>query len=291
MQAAQFPAISPSMFVLVATLYGLVVGSFLNVVIARLPVMMKREWEEQARDVLGLPAGPKLDKLTLSAPRSCCPTCGHKIRMRENIPLLSYAMLRGRCSGCKTPISWRYPVIELFTAIVTATIAWHFGPSFHACATIVLGWALISMSVIDIEHQLLPDPIVLPTLWCGLMVNAFGLFVPLQDALWGAVAGYGSLWLFSAVYKLVRGQDGLGNGDMKLLALFGAWGGWQVVPLTFFLACVVGAFVSLALISNGRRDAGQRLSFGPYLAIAGIVMLAAGEPINGMVIHFMFPAY
>jgi len=220
------------MQIISALLLGMIVGSFLNVVVYRLPKMLLRDWQQQAREVLGLPATPAEATLNLMLPRSRCPHCGHAIRSWENIPVISYLLLGGKCSNCKAAISLRYPLVELFAGLISALVVWHFGLSWQAAAMLLLSWGLLAMSLIDADHQLLPDALVLPLLWLGLLVNSQGLFAPLVDALWGAVFGYLSLWSIYWLFKLITGKEGMGYGDFKLLALLGAWGGWQVLPLT-----------------------------------------------------------
>jgi leader peptidase (prepilin peptidase)/N-methyltransferase len=241
-------ALYPLAFVFTALLLGLVVGSFLNVLIWRLPKMLERDWRQQAHDVLGLPGETPLPTYNLMLPHSECPHCAHRIRPWENIPLLSYLWLRGRCSACAAPISKRYPLTELACGLLSAFIAWHIGFGWSACLLIVLTWGLLAMSLIDTAHQLLPDVLVLPLLWLGLIVNSFGLFVSLHDALWGAVAGYLALWSVFWLFKLLTGKDGIGHGDFKLLALLGAWGGWQILPLTILLSSLVGAIIGVILL-------------------------------------------
>lgn len=235
-------SVYPLAFVFTALLVGLVVGSFLNVLVWRLPKMLERDWRQQARDVLGLPGETPLPTYNLMLPHSQCPHCAHRIRAWENIPLLSYLWLRGRCSACAAPISKRYPLTELACGLLSAFIAWHLGFGWAACLLIVLTWGLLAMSLIDIDVGLLPDVLVLPLLWLGLIVNSFGVFVSLHEALWGAVAGYMALWSVFWLFKLLTGKDGIGHGDFKLLGLLGAWGGWQILPLTVLLSSLVGPF-------------------------------------------------
>ncbi|MDH0304701.1 MULTISPECIES: A24 family peptidase [unclassified Pseudomonas] len=268
----------PPFFFTLAALLGLLVGSFLNVLAHRLPVMLERQWQREAQEVLGLPQTVH-ERFDLCLPASRCPHCQRRIRAWENIPLLSYLALRGRCSGCKARISARYPLVEMATALLSLLVAWHFGPGVEALAVMLLTWGLIGLSLIDAEHQLLPDVLVLPLLWLGLVVNAFGLLVPLADALWGAVAGYLSLWSVYWVFKLVTGKEGIGFGDFKLLAMLGAWGGWQILPLTLMLASLVGALIGLTLVRLKRTQMGAALPFGPYLAIAGWIALLWGDEI------------
>jgi len=272
-------------FVLCNLLLGLLVGSFLNVVIHRLPIMMQRDWRAQAREFLELPAEPAAI-FNLVLPHSHCPQCDHQIRAWENIPLVSWLALRGKCSACRAPISRRYPLVELLCGLLSAYVAWHFGFSWQAGAMLVLTWGLLAMSMIDIDHQLLPDAIVLPLLWLGLIVNGFGLFAPLSDALWGAIAGYLSLWSVYWLFKLVTGKEGMGYGDFKLLAMLGAWGGWQVLPLTILLSSVVGAVLGSLMLRLQKAESGTAIPFGPYLAIAGWIALLWGDRITSSYLQF-----
>lgn len=225
MPLTEFFALYPLAFVLTALLLGLIVGSFLNVLVWRLPRMLSREWRLQAHDLLGLPAETPGPAYNLILPHSQCPHCGHRIRAWENIPVLSYLALRGRCSSCATPIGRRYPLTELACGVLSAFVAWHFGFGWQAAMVMVLSWGLLGMSLIDAEHQLLPDTLVLPLLWLGLIVNSFGLFASLNEAMWGAVAGYLALWSVFWAFKLITGKEGMGYGDFKLLGALGAWMG------------------------------------------------------------------
>lgn len=273
-------ASSPLAFVLCALILGLLVGSFLNVVIYRLPLMMIRDWKTQSREMLDLPPEPKTETFNLILPHSRCPHCSHKIRAWENIPVVSYLLLGGKCSQCKAPISKRYPLVELACGLLSAFIAWQFGFGWQAGAMLVLTWGLLSMSLIDADHQLLPDAIVLPLLWLGLIVNAFGLFTSLADALWGAVAGYLVLWCVFWLFKLITGKEGMGYGDFKLLAMLGAWGGWQILPLTILLSSIVGAVLGLILLRLRNVETSTPIPFGPYLALAGWIALLWGDQIT-----------
>ena len=277
----------PLAFVVIALLVGLLVGSFLNVVIWRLPKMLEREWQLQARDILGLPGETPPATYNLMLPHSECPHCGHRIRAWENIPLLSYVFLRGRCSSCATPISKRYPLTELACGLLSAFIAWHFGFGWQAVMVLFLSWGLLAMSLIDAEHQLLPDVLVLPLMWLGLVVNSFELFVPLHEALWGAIAGYMALWSVFWLFKLITGKEGIGHGDFKLLAMLGAWGGWQVLPLTILLSSLVGAIIGMILLSLRNAKTSTPIPFGPYLAIAGWIALLWGGQITGFYWQFV----
>ncbi|MGC3893694.1 prepilin peptidase [Pseudomonas urmiensis] len=271
-----FLAVQPVYFLVLATVLGLLVGSFLNVLVHRLPIMLERQWQREAQEVLDLPL-IEHERFNLSFPASHCPHCGHRIRPWENIPLLSYLWLRGRCSACKGAISARYPLVELACAGLSLVVAWHFGPGVQALAALLLTWCLLALSLIDAEQQILPDVLVLPMVWVGLIVNAFGVFVTLDAALWGAVLGYLSLWTVYWLFKLVTGKEGMGYGDFKLLALIGAWGGWQVLPVTLVLSSVVGALIGLCLLRLRKASLGTAMPFGPYLAIAGWIAVLWGD--------------
>lgn len=273
-------------FVLCALVLGLLIGSFLNVVIHRLPKMMHRDWQSQARELLGLPAEDNGPIFNLVLPHSRCPHCNHQIKAWENIPIVSYLALRGRCSACKAPISVRYPLVELACGLLSAYVAWHFGFGWAAGAALVLTWGLLAMSMIDVDHQLLPDALVLPLLWLGLIVNSFGLFASLEDALWGAVAGYLSLWSVYWLFKLITGKEGMGYGDFKLLAMLGAWGGWQILPLTILLSSLVGAVLGVIMLRLRNAETSTPIPFGPYLAIAGWIALLWGDQITGTYLQF-----
>ncbi|MDO9617876.1 MAG: A24 family peptidase [Pseudomonas sp.] len=267
-------------FVCIGLLLGLLIGSFLNVVVYRLPKIMQRDWRSQAREILDLPAEPQTATFNLILPNSSCPHCAHEIKPWENIPVISYLFLRGKCSSCKTHISLRYPLVELACGLLSAFIAWHFGFTWQAGAMLLLTWGLLAMSLIDADHQLLPDSLVLPLLWLGLIANSFGLFTSLEDALWGAIAGYLSLWSVYWLFKLVTGKEGMGYGDFKLLAMLGAWGGWQVLPLTILLSSLVGAVLGLIMLRLRNAETSTPIPFGPYLAIAGWIALLWGEQIT-----------
>jgi leader peptidase (prepilin peptidase)/N-methyltransferase len=270
---------NPAFFTGTVFVLGLLVGSFLNVVIHRLPQMMERDWRAQCRDYLG-EAAEDQSPLSLVRPASHCPRCGHKIRFYENIPVFSYLWLRGRCSACQQTVSIRYPLIELLTGLTSAVIAWHFGFGWQAGAGLLLTWALIALSMIDTDHQLLPDSITLPFLWLGLTLSLFPVFADMRSSLIGAIAGYLSLWTVYQLFKLLTGKEGMGFGDFKLLALLGAWMGWQALPMIILLSSAVGAVLGGAMIAIQGRDRAQPIPFGPYLAIAGWVALLWGEQIS-----------
>ncbi len=277
----------PGWFLTWVGLVGLAVGSFLNVVIHRLPRMLERDWRGECREFLGLGADDEeAPPLTLSTPRSRCPSCGHQIGARENIPLLSYLWLRGRCAACKAPIGARYPLVELLTALLSLAVAWHFGVSWQTMAGLFLTWGLIALAMIDYDTQLLPDQLTLPLLWLGLFINLFGIFTDLRSAVIGAIAGYLALWLVFQLFRLLTGKQGMGFGDFKLLSLFGAWFGWQLLPQIILVASVVGAIVGLGLVLLKRHERGKPIPFGPYLALAGWIALLWGPAINQAYLRF-----
>jgi len=270
----------PAAFVAAAVILGLLVGSFLNVVIHRLPKMMERDWQAQCAELRGETVPEESNAENLWRPRSRCPHCGHQITALENIPVLSYLWLRGRCSGCKAGISLRYPAVELLTAVLSGIAAWKFGPGVPALGAIGLIWALIALAFIDADTQLLPDDITLPLLWLGLLLNLFGTYTSLHDAVIGAMAGYLALWSVYWLFKLATGKEGMGYGDFKLLAALGAWLGWQMLPVIILLSSVVGAVLGIALMVLARHGRGQPMPFGPYLAGAGVLALFVGHEIN-----------
>ena len=263
---------------LVACIFGLLIGSFLNVVIYRMPKMMQRESDNYVAQESGRPL-PHGDRFNLMVPRSACPHCGHMITALENIPVLSYLALRGKCSQCKAPISARYPVIEALTGVLSGWLIWQFGGGMTGLAVLVFAWMLIAMTFIDADTQLLPDDLTLPLLWLGLLVNLNGTFAPLPDAVIGAVLGYVCLWLIFWAFKLATGKEGMGYGDFKLLAALGAWLGWKMLPVIVLLSSVVGAVVGIALIILAKRGRDIPMPFGPYLAGAGLLAMVYGKSI------------
>jgi leader peptidase (prepilin peptidase)/N-methyltransferase len=279
---------SPFGFTALVFLFALLIGSFLNVVIYRLPVMMERAWRKEATEILADPPAGDLPegRFDLIAPRSRCRHCGAQITALQNIPVVSYLLLGGKCAGCKAPISIRYPVVELSTAILSAAVAWRFGFGVETLAAVFMTWMLIAISVIDIDHQIIPDSLVLPLMWVGLILSLFhpldgsrALFVDPATSIIGAVAGYMSLWSVYQLFRIVTGKEGMGYGDFKLLAAFGAWLGWQVLPLIVLLSAVVGAVVGIAMIAFRGHDRNVPIPFGPYLAAAGWIAMLFGDDI------------
>ncbi len=294
---------SPVLWFGVIAFLGLIVGSFLNVVIHRLPIMMERAWREGIEELDAEAAGnadalningdgtasvgtgpqgetTEPDTFNLAVPRSRCPHCGHGITAMENIPVISWLMLRGKCSGCSAPISARYPGVEFVTMLLTLLVAWHFGPTPQALLGIVATWYLIAMTLIDYDTQLLPDNLTLPLMWMGLVAALVPVFADLESAVIGAALGYGILWSVYWVFKLVTGKEGMGYGDFKLLAAIGALLGWQVLPMVILLSSVVGAVVGITLIAVTRRDKSVPIPFGPYLATAGFIAMLWGEELT-----------
>lgn len=258
-----------------ALLVGLVVGSFLNVVIYRLPLQLQAAWRRDSRDFLGLEP-EQTPPLNLAFPASHCPHCRQKIRPWQNIPVISYLVLRGKCRHCQAPIALQYPLVELAAALLAVAAISHFGPTPQGWLAVLLSWALLTLTAIDIRHQLLPDIITLPLLWLGLLANSQGLFTDLHSAVIGAAAGYLVLWAVFWIFKLLTGKEGMGHGDFKLLAALGAWLGWQLLPLVVLLSSLVGALIGIAAIVIAGRDRHLPMAFGPYLAIAGWIALIWG---------------
>ncbi len=281
MEALQFIARESAVFFTVVTVVGLLVGSFLNVVIYRLPVMMEQDWRKDCLEFLGqaAEAEPK-EPFNLVYPHSRCPGCGAVIKPYQNIPVVSYVFLKGKCAKCGIPISLRYPLIEAFTALTSALVAWHFGFTPQAGFALLLTWSLIALSFIDIDHRLLPDSVSLPLLWLGLFLSVFGLYTDSHASIIGAVAGYLTLWGVFHLFKILTGKEGMGYGDFKLLAVFGAWLGWQCLPAIILLSSLVGAVIGTAMIVFSKHDRNTPIPFGPYLAAAGWIALLWGEDIN-----------
>ncbi|WP_342630809.1 A24 family peptidase [Marinobacter alkaliphilus] len=280
---------TPWLLYLTVTLFSLCIGSFLNVVILRLPKMMQQEWRCQCEEFLELPEKQRKQEtpLSLSKPASTCPSCGHQIRAWENIPVISWLVLRGKCSSCGTSISPRYPIIEAITAIFSVVTVALLGPTEAALWALLLVWALVALTMIDFDTQLLPDSITLPLMWLGLVLNYFGVLTDFNSAFWGAVAGYLSLWSVYWLFKLVTGKEGMGHGDFKLLAALGAWLGWQLLPAVILLSSLVGAVVGIALMVFKKHGREVPIPFGPYLAAAGLLGLWFGAEIQAIWFGFL----
>jgi leader peptidase (prepilin peptidase)/N-methyltransferase len=273
---------------LIAGLFGLLFGSFLNVVIHRLPIMMQRESDNYVASESGKPL-PHITRYNLVLPRSACPHCKHQITARENIPVVSWLMLRGKCSNCKAPISARYPAVELLTGVLSALVVWKLGSGWAGLSALFFLYSLIAMTFIDADTQLLPDDLTFPLLWAGLLMNVNATFVPLQDAVIGAAAGYLALWSIYWLFKLATGKEGMGYGDFKLLAALGAWMGWAMLPTIILLSSVVGAVVGIALIVFAKRGRNNPIPFGPYLAAAGLIALLYGGPLSAFTMSVVHP--
>ncbi len=275
----------PSILIPLVALLGLFIGSFLNVVIARLPVMMEREWQAEMAEFNGVADATNVSgsgRFNLVTPRSRCPHCEHPISALENIPIISYLFLRGRCRHCQKPISIRYPLVELLTATLSACVAWRFGVSPAAAGALIFVWIMIALAFIDFDTRLLPDSLTLPLLWLGLIFNLLTGNIPLEDAVIGAVAGYLFLWSVYWLFKLLTGKEGMGYGDFKLLAAIGAWLGWQALPLTIVLASITGALFGIILIALRRHQRNTPMPFGPFLAVAGLLTLFQGEALAAL---------
>jgi len=270
---------SSSLFISTLVILGLLVGSFLNVVIYRLPLMMQQEWQTQCAELTGQ-TNNDLDPLSLSSPRSRCPHCNHAISALENIPVISYLALGGKCKQCKTSISIRYPLIELLSGTLSGVVAFHFGFDWSCLGALLLTWSLIALTFIDVDHQLLPDSITLPLLWAGIFFNLFDVYTSLSSSVIGAIAGYLSLWLVFHSFRLATGKEGMGFGDFKLLAALGAWIGWSFLPTIILLSSLVGATVGISLILLRQQHRDVPIPFGPYLAAAGWIALIWGDNIN-----------
>lgn len=278
---------SAALFYGTVAVFGLVIGSFLNVVVVRLPAMLDNTWRQQCREYLDVEIdSPSQAEFSLVRPASHCPRCGAPIRAIHNIPLLSYLWLRGRCAACKAPIGLRYPVIELLAAVLAVLAATKFGLSWQLAGALIVGWTFLAMSAIDIEHQILPDDMVLPLMWVGLIANSKGLYTDLHSALFGAVAGYITLWLVFQLFRILTGKEGMGYGDFKLFACIGAWLGWQSLPLVILLAAVCGSVVGIVAITVTQQDKSQPIPFGPFLCAAGFVAMLWGTQITGAYLQF-----
>lgn len=284
------PLNDPTTLAVAGVIFGLLIGSFLNVVIHRLPIIMERDWQAQCAELAvqsaaatgAVPPAPTsaVEPLSLVAPRSRCPDCGHQIGALENIPILSYLFQKGRCKGCGKTISPRYPLVEAITGLLFGYAAWRYGLTLAGAGALLFIAAMVALTCIDFDTQLLPDDITLPLLWAGLLLNVGGTFTTLSNAVIGAAAGYLILWLVYWLFKLATGKEGMGYGDFKLLAAIGAWFGWQMLPLVILLSSLVGAVVGIALIVLARRGRNVPIPFGPYLAAAGVIALFWGKSLN-----------
>lgn len=279
---------SPAFFIALATILGLLIGSFLNVVIYRLPKMLERDWQSQCAELKGEPPPPG-PVFNLMLPRSACPGCGASINALKNIPIVSYLFLRGRCAECGINISKRYPLVEALSGLLAGLMAWHFGFSFTALAAMIFCWALLALTFIDLDTQLLPDNITLPLLWLGLFINAHEIFSDLKSAVFGAIAGYLALWSVYWGFKLLTKKEGMGYGDFKLLGAIGAWLGWQMLPLVILLSSFVGAVVGLSLIVFTRHGRNIPIPFGPYLAGGGFIALLWGNQLTQAYLNYISP--
>lgn len=279
---------NPGFYYIVVGMTSLLIGSFLNVVIYRLPIMMEREWRAECNRFLNIEnESMNAEAFNLMVPRSKCPKCDHKISAFENIPLLSFLILGGKCRGCKSAISIHYPIIELTTCILSVIAAMHFGPGVQSLFAVVMTWTLIVLTMIDFDHQLLPDSITLPFLWMGIICNMFGLYTDIHSSLIGAIAGYMILWSVYMAFKLATGKEGMGFGDFKLLAMLGAWLGWQVLPLIIILSSVLGSLVGIGLVIFSGHQKNKPIPFGPYLATAGWIALMFGDQLTQMYLNLM----
>lgn len=287
---------SAPIFIAVVFAFALIIGSFLNVVIHRLPIMMEREWREQCQELNSTPSENDIPegRFDLVVPRSRCPSCGHLISAWQNIPVVSYLLLGGKCGHCKDSISARYPLVEMLTAVLAALCAWRFGFGWEAIMAVLLTLALVAISMIDADTQLIPDSIVLPLIWSGLLISLFHpmtgsetLFIAPKEAIVGAIAGYLSLWTVYQLFKLVTGKEGMGYGDFKLLAALGAWLGWQQLPQIILMSAVVGAVVGISLMVFRKHERSVPIPFGPYLAAAGWITMLWGDTIKNAYLDLM----
>lgn len=280
MELLDFLAENSAIFITYATIIGLLIGSFLNVVIYRIPIMLEREWHTDCRELLEIENPKKSDKFNLVTPRSRCPNCNNLISALENIPVISYLLQGGKCKHCRTGISAQYPLIEIFTGVVTGFAAYKYGVSWQMAAAAVLLWALISLAAIDFKTTLLPDNITLPFLWLGIVTNYFEVFCSLEESILGAVFGYLSLWIVFKTFKLITGKDGMGYGDFKLLALLGAWLGVTYLLPIILISSVVGSVLGISLIATNIIKREAAIPFGPYLALAGVICLLWGAEVT-----------
>ncbi len=282
-----------TLFLIFTGIFSLIIGSFLNAAIYRIPIIMKKEWHQECTEFLQSEESAKKEykkeeKFNLMTPRSTCPNCGHMITALENIPVLSYLFLKGKCSSCKTRISLQYPLIEIFTAVLSIFIAWKFGFTWQTLAVLVLTWTLITLSIIDIKTLLLPDHLTLPLMWLGIAINSQHLFVDLQSSVFGAMIGYLSLWSIFQLFRLITGKEGMGYGDFKILAALGAWGGWQILPFTIFVASLFGAVFGVIWMSMKSDKTNNMMPFGPWLASAGLIAFLWRDEITQAISNYLF---
>ena len=270
---------SPAALVTTAVVAGLLVGSFLNVVIHRLPKILERQWRAECADITGAVL-PPAEHFNLFVPRSACPKCGHQITALENVPIASYIALGGKCSSCAAPISWRYPVVEALSGVLSGYVAWRYGWSAAMLGALLFAWAMIALAFIDFDTFFLPDSITLPLMWAGLLINIDGTFTDIRSAVLGAAAGYLALWSVFWAFKLATGKEGMGYGDFKLLAAIGAWLGWKLLPLVIVVSSFLGAAVGVGLIAFARHERSVPIPFGPYLVVAGLIALFWGESLT-----------
>lgn len=278
---------SPVLLISIVFVIGVLIGSFLNLVIYRLPIMMQRQWRQECQSFLELATTDTGQRFNLALPASHCPHCKTPIKAYDNIPLISFCLLAGKCRHCNTAISIRYPLIELFTGVSSALIAWRFGFSVAMVFALLLTWCLIAQSFIDIDHQLLADSISLPMLWLGLLLSVFSVYTNSHDSIIGAIGGYLSLWSVYQLFKLATGKEGMGYGDFKLLAMLGAWLGWQYLPLIILLSSVVGAMIGVSMVLMKSHKLSQAIPFGPYLAAAGWLALIWGAELNQLYLNLI----
>lgn len=277
----------PYILLLLTALFGLCAGSLLNVIVYRLPIMMQRQWRAECLQYLALPeesAQTGEAQVNLFTPRSHCPYCKRTLAIWQNIPLLSYCLLRGRCAYCAKHISIRYPLLELFTATLSVFVVWMFAYSWESLYVLIFTWSLLCLTCIDLDHHMLPDVITLPLLWLGLLLSTVNIFTNSHDAIIGAVVAYASLWLFVKLFKCLTGKDGMGHGDFKLFAVFGAWLGWQVLPFIIIFAAVTGAIAGIIFLLCTRQGRNTPIPFGPYLAISGWLAMFWGQDITNFYI-------
>ncbi|MGB1311469.1 MAG: prepilin peptidase [Leucothrix sp.] len=273
----------PILLISIVGFFSLLIGSFLNAAIYRIPVMLQREWDAECLEHINADnpdyIAKETERFNLFMPRSACPTCNHPISSLENIPVISYLLLKGKCKGCKTPISLQYPVIEITTALLSMFIAWRFGYGWQMLGMLLFAWSLIALGMIDLNTMLLPDSLTLPLMWLGLLINYFSTYIDLHSAVLGAIVGYLSLWSVYQLFKLVTGKDGMGYGDFKILAAIGAWGGWQIIPFTIFASACLGAVIGIIVMKFKKQENSQPIPYGPWLALAGLISVIWREEI------------